>query len=726
MCWLLDPAKRPRDAGPFSLPMPDSPTLMTHWKSAIGWLTTGEPRWRRPALLTVTLAALILLWTISWIGTCGFYGCPSTSQIQAFRPSEGSQVLDRSGRRIGRLSYVRRLNVPLDRVPKYLRAAFIATEDRRFYYHNGVDWRSAARALVRNISDFSFREGFSTIPMQVVRNAFLPHLSGERSLRRKLIELELARRLESTLTKQQILEMYLNIIYLGNGTYGIEAASRDLFGKSVSRLSLAEAATLAGLARGPSIYAPRRHPDRAGARRNLVLSLMAREGYVPEELAARAQAEPLRLAPAEWRPPQDRSYALDPIRAVVDSVLGSAAATAGDLIVHSTLDADAQRAAERAIRIQAAAIQRSSRGRTRRTELEGALVALDPRTGGIRALVGGRKSVLRGFNRALDARRQPGSAFKPFVYAAALSAGYTPATVLDDSPIEIADEGRVWRPENFGGEYGGPLTLRRALMRSANAATVRLSQAIGERRVAALAYRSGIHSRMDAVPALALGALEVTPLELVTAYAPFANGGVRVEPYLVSRIESGDGTVLWRVPAPSPQQVLDRAEAFQMTSMLRSVVDQGTGRVLREMGVRGPVAGKTGTTNKGADVWFIGYTPTLVAGAWFGYDSPRPIAPNASGGRLAAPAWAMFYLNGWHEPSPSGSWNPPDELIERRIDAFNGDLANEWCPVTQREWFKRGTVPTKVCREHEAPLLDRLEEWGRKLGEVLERILGEL
>lgn len=677
-------------------------------------------------MLALATFGLVLVWTISWVVTCGYYGCPSAAQIQAFRPSEGSQVLDRSGKRIGRLNYVRRVNVALDRVPKHLRAAFIATEDRRFYYHGGVDWRSAGRALVRNVSDVSFREGFSTITMQVVRNAFLPHLSGERSLRRKLIELELARRLESTLTKQQILEMYLNVIYLGNGTYGVEAASRDLFGKSVSRLSLAEAATLAGLARGPSIYAPRRHPDRARVRRNLVLSLMQREGYVTSDQALRAQAEPLRLAPAEWRPAHDQSVALDPVRAVVDSILGPAAATAGDLVVHSTLDAEAQGAAEHAIRIQAAAIQRATGGRPGKPAIEGVLVAIDPRTGAIRALVGGRRSTLRGFNRALDARRQPGSAFKPFVYAAALAAGYTPATILDDSPIEVDDEGRIWRPENFGGEYAGPLTLRRALMRSANAATVRLSQAIGERRVAALAHRSGIRSRMNAVPALALGALEVTPLELVTAYAPFANGGVRVQPYLISRIEAGDGTVLWRAPAPQPEQVLARGEAFQMTSMLRSVVDQGTGRVLREMGVRGPVAGKTGTTNNGADVWFIGFTPTLAAGVWFGYDSPRPIAPNASGGRLAAPAWAMFYLDGWHERTPSRAWSPPTDLIERRIDAFNGDLANEWCPVIQREWFKPGTEPTRICREHEAPLLDRLEDLGRKLGKALERILGEL
>jgi len=673
--------------------------------------------------LILGLGLAFLLVMITWVTTCGFAGCPSAAQIQAFRPSEGSRVLDRSGKPLGRLSYVRRINVSVTDVPKSLRAAFIATEDRRFFYHGGVDWRSAGRALVRNLSAISIREGSSTITMQVVRNAFLPHLSNERSFRRKLIELELALRLERTLTKQQILEMYLNVIYLGNGTYGVEAASRDLFGKSVGGLSLQEAATLAGLAKGPSIYTPRRHPERARARRDLVLSLMAREGYIAPAIAARAQKEPLRLSRAEWRPPQVRSYALDPVRTAVDSLLGKGAATAGDLVVHSTIDAEAQQSAERAIRIQGAAIQRQASLSRPKAELEGAVVALDPRTGEIRALVGGRRSVPRGFNRALVARRQPGSAFKPFVYAAALAAGYSPATILDDSPVEIEDVGRIWRPENFGGEYGGPLTLRRALMRSANAATVRLSQAVGADRVVALAHRSGIQSRMEAVPALALGALEVTPLELVASYAPFANGGMRVRPTIVSRIETADGTILWQARPSKPQQVMDRAEAFQITSMLQSVIDGGTGRVVRQMGVRGPVAGKTGTTNNGADVWFIGYTPTLVAGFWFGYDAPRSIAANASGGRLAAPAWAMFYLNGWHERSPIGAWSAPSELVKHTIDASNGELANEWCPNTQREWFKSGTEPTSTCRTHQAPFVDQLEELGRKIGKVIGRIL---
>jgi 1A family penicillin-binding protein len=668
---------------------------------------------------------LVAVGSLVWMRTCGFSGCPAAAELQGFRPSEGSRILDRHGVLLGRLADVRRLNLPLARMPRHLRAAFIAVEDRRFYFHGGVDWRSAARASWRNLRSLGVVEGFSTISMQVVRSAFLPHLANERSLRRKLIELELARRLERALTKQQILELYLNVIYLGNGTYGVEAASRDLFGKSAELLTVAEAATLAGMARGPAIYAPRRHPERAVARRNLVLGLMAAQGYLSADGAAQARKAPLALSATEWRPRRQPTFALDPVRELVDSVLGAGAPGLGDLVVHTTLDAGAQRAAAKAVRDRAAAIERAAGGRYRRAgeALEGALVALDPANGEIRALVGARRLVRRGFNRALDARRQPGSAFKPFVYAAALEDGVTPATVLDDSPVAVTDGEHVWRPVNYGGQYAGPLTLRRALMRSANAATVRLSQQVGSRKVAALARRAGITSRLDPVPAMALGALEVTPLELTVAYAAFGNGGLRVTPTLVRRIETPDGGVLWRAPVHKPERVLGAAEAFQLTSMLRSVVDGGTGSALRELGVTGPAAGKTGTTNNGADIWFVGYTPGIVATVWFGYDAPRAIAGNASGGRLAAPAWAAFYRNGWKERA-GADWEPPPGMERRTIDAFNGELANEWCPTTQREWFRAGTAPTRTCGEHKAPLEDRIERFAKQVGEALKELLG--
>jgi 1A family penicillin-binding protein len=663
-------------------------------------------------------AAVAVFATDAWLYTCGFAGCPSSSEIRAFHPSEGGRIVDEFGRLIGRLVIVRRVNVDLSEVPQHVQQAFIATEDHRFYDHNGLDWRGFLRALVRNVGSLGVREGFSTITMQVVRNAFVPQLAQERTLRRKLIEIYLAYRLERSLSKQQILALYLNVIYLGNGAYGVEAASRDLFGKSVDRLDVAEGATLAALVRGPSVYAPRRHPGRALARRNLVLTVMAREHYLPEALVVRARQQPLRLSPSEWRPREDRSFAIDPVRAAVDSLLGDD--QVGDLIVYTTLDVRAQRAAEAAVRRQADLIDRPAPGK--RDTLQAALVALDPRNGEIRALVGGRRYVPGGFNRAVGARRQPGSAFKPFVYAAALAGVLTPAAVIMDAPVAIRDKGQVWQPVNFDGRFAGPLTLRRALMRSANAATVRLGESVGERRVVALARRAGIRSPLAAVPALALGAGEVTPLELSTAYAPFANGGLRVTPSLIRRIEAGDGTVLWRAPAPRLERVLGEAEAYQLTSMLESVVDGGTGRVVRDRGVRGAIAGKTGTTNDGTDVWFVGYTPTVVAAVWFGYDSPRAITAAATGGRLAAPAWADFYLSGWFERDPA-DWHPPAGMVSRTIDAFNGDLANEWCPVTQREYFRAGTEPTRICPTHQAPLIERLKDVGRKLGEILKDLL---
>ena len=683
---------------------------------------------RRQWIVAGLLGAVLLLPSsgLVWMRTCGLEGCPSPARLQAFRPTEGSRILDRNGVPLGRLAYVRRINVPLERIPRQVRAAFIAAEDRRFYHHHGVDWRSLGRAAVRNLRALEVREGFSTITMQVVRSAFLPDLADERTLRRKLIEIELARRLEQALPKQRILELYLNVIYLGNGTYGVEAASRDLFGKSVADLSVGEAAMLAGLARGPSFYSPRRHLERARARRAVVLAQMVGERYLDPARARRAGEEPVRLAAAGWRPVRDSSQALDPVRTAVDSILGDDAGPLGDLVVRTTLDAGAQAAAERAVSGQAQAIERATgrRGTAAGTELEGALVAIDPRTGEVRALIGGRRFARRSFNRALEARRQPGSAFKPFVYAAALARGYTPASVVDDSPVEVTANGRVWRPVNFGGEYAGPLTLRRALMVSANAATVRLSRAVGERRIASLARRAGLGGPLEPVPSLALGALEVTPLELAEAYAPFANGGYRVRPSLIRRIELTDGTVVWRAPEPEADRVLGAEEAFQVTSMLRSVVDGGTGYVVRRLGVKGPVAGKTGTTNDGADVWFVGYTPTVVAVVWFGYDVPRPISADASGGRLAAPAWAAFYREGWTERSPAGAWAPPAGMVSRTIDAYDGLLANEWCPVTQREWFKAGTEPTRTCDQHHAPLLKRLERFGRDVGKAIKDLLG--
>jgi penicillin-binding protein 1A len=647
-----------------------------------------------------------------WLATCGFDGCPTTPEIRAFQPSEGDRVFDRNSKLIGRLTSVRRVNVALGRVPKHVRAAFIVTEDRRFYRHHGVDWHGAARALVRNISALGVREGFSTIPMQLARNSFLAHRThGDRSFARKLLELRVARLFEQSLTKDEIFERYLNAIYLGNGVYGVEGASRDLFGKHVSELTVAEGAMLAALPKGPSAYTPKSNPERALERRNLVLGLMRRDGHLTDEGVAEARDEEIDVVDEDWFPPApNESFALDAVRQQADSILRTAGLAGSDVRLYTTLDLTAQRAAERAVQDRAVAIERETEGEewiTRgdgdavapQTQLEGAMVALDPRTGDIRALVGGRTYRRGAFNRALKARRQPGSAFKPFVYAAALSTGMTPASMVDDEPVEIQNGRQVWAPANYGDEYQGRVTLRRALMHSSNAATVRVSRIVGERRVVDVAHRSGIRSPISVVPAVALGAVEVTPLELVAAYAPFANGGFRVAPRLLRRIERVDGSVVWtsRVDRDS---VMDARDAYQLTSMLRSVVDRGTGRAVRNAGITGPVAGKTGTTNDGDDVWFVGYTPTLVAGFWFGYDTPQSLGQNASGGRLAAPAWAQFVREGWHERASERAWAAPSGMIMVEIDSETGERAGEWCPHRQREWFKPGTEPTAPCREH--------------------------
>lgn len=671
------------------------------------------------ALALPMLGALVVF--DAWLGTCGFAGCPSRTEVRAYQPDEGGRILDRTGKLIGHLAVVHRVNVPLDRVPKYVREAFVATEDRRFYRHHGLDWWGVARATLRNATAISVREGFSTIDMQVARNTFLANRYDGRSLRRKLLEIRYAKIFENDLTKDRILDLYLNAIYLGDGAYGVEAASRDLFGKHVWQLTLAEGAMLAALPKGPSAYTPRTDPARAVQRRNLVLDLMAEQRYISRRQANAAKSESMALADDAWRPDQgDASTVIDAVRAVVDSVL-PASGRPGNLTIRTTIDWKLQQAADRVLPRQAAAIRWETRNEYGSSPgpVEGAFVAIDAATGDIRALVGGVSVVRGGFDRAIEARRQPGSAFKPFVYAAALRAGLSPASMVQDEPVDVDVGGRVWSPANYGGEYTGPITLRRALMISSNAAAVRVSHGVGERRVIAAARRNGVSSPLEPVPAIALGAFEVSPLELVTAYAPFANGGARVTPRLVSEIDAPGGTILWSDRVRT-EPAMDPQNAYEITAMLEGVVNFGTGRVVREMGVTGPVAGKTGTTNNNADVWFVGYTPTLVAGVWFGYDTPSPIGHDATGGRLAAPAWASIIRAGWREPD-SSAWTPPPGMVPAVIDPESGQLAGPWCPQRTTEWFKPGTAPTDTCQMHAGPQMPSIAEGLSDLLEGLAR-----
>ena len=695
---------------------------------------------RREPILKVSLVIVIVgVFAMDfWLGTCGFEGCPTPREIQAYHPDEGGRIFDRAGRLMGRLAIVRRVNIPISQVPVHVRQAFVAAEDRRFYKHGGVDWRGFVRASVRNAKSLGVREGFSTITMQAARNSFVVSQYKNRSLPKKLIEMRVAKLMERSLSKDQILQLYLNAIYLGNGVYGVEAASRDLFGKSVSRLTVTEGAMLAALPKAPSAYTPRRNLARAVARRNLVLSLMVREGYISADRYPALAAMRLRIASNEWHPDDsDDSYALDAVRSVVDSVLREGDEDVADVTVYTTLDARAQVAADRSVRRHATAIQRESSGwwKGQQHAVQGAMVALDPRNGEVRALVGGRRFERGNYNRALSAHRQPGSAFKPFVYATALSAGYTPASEVRDDPVEVIQGNAVWTPANYNDDYAGLITFRRALMRSANAATVRVSQMVGISRIIETAHRNGIESNIPNYPAIALGAIDVTPMELVRAYAPFANGGYRVKPRLVKRIETRDGATLWTSEVEPLVPVMDPRDAYQLTSMLRAVVDYGTGRPIRDYGAEGLIAGKTGTTNDGSDVWFVGYTPNLVAAFWFGYDERHMIAYDASGGRLAAPAWADFYNQGWSEPVLENAWQPPAGMVPVVIDPTTGWVANEWCPARKTEYFRPGTEPHTLCFEHGPPekawpdqtswpqdVGHKVDNLGKKIGRALGKI----
>ncbi|HEY3746101.1 MAG TPA: PBP1A family penicillin-binding protein [Gemmatimonadaceae bacterium] len=690
----------------------------------------------RQSLILHTLLAISILavyFTDTWLGTCGFDSCPTPRDIQTFQPDQGGRILDRYNRVMGRLEVVRRVNVSLKSVPEFVQQAFIATEDRRFYQHNGLDWRGFFRALVTNLKAGGTRQGFSTITMQVARNTFAVRKYPARSLRQKLTELRLSRLIERSLTKQQILELYFNVIYMGNGVYGVEAASKDLFGRDINQVTMAQAALLAALPKAPSAYTPRRHPDRALARRNLVLSLMVQQGYISANRLPGLQAEKLKIARDEYRPsdPND-SYALDAVRAIVDSIIQGGTNDIVDLTVRTTLDRNAQIAADKAVRRHAAAIQ-SETGR--RALIQGAMVAIDPRNGDIRAMTGGRSYERGAFNRALLAHRQPGSAFKPFVYAAAMAAGYTPSSEVDDIPIDVLQGRDVWSPSNYGNDYAGRITFRKALINSANAATVRVSQAVGIPRIIDVAHRNGIVSALPNVPSMALGSAEVTPMELVTAYAPFANGGFKVKPRLVRSIETADGTQIWAQEEGKGTPVMTPQDAYQVTSMLQSVVDYGTGRTIRDYGVRGLVAGKTGTTNSGTDVWFVGYTPTIIAGFWFGFDTPASMGSDASGGRLAAPAWAEFYQGGWKETALPTAWNPPPGMSMAVIDPTTGYLATEWCPVRRNEYYKPGTEPTIPCPNHgpdsgddqqQNPDWQNQRDWSNDFGKKISKALGKI
>jgi penicillin-binding protein 1A len=491
----------------------------------------------------------------------------------------------------------------------------IATEDRRFYRHFGIDLIALARAALVDLRAGRVVQGGSTITQQIAKNVFL---TPERSLKRKVQEALLALWLERRFSKDQLLTIYLNRVYLGAGSYGVEAAARQYFGKPASKLGLAEAAMIAGLPKAPSRYAPTRDLAQARARAAVVLDNMVAAGRL-----ARAEADAAKARPAAVSGAYGGSAARYFADWVIDQVPAFVGPTARDLVVHTTLDAAAQRAAEAAV---AGLGERGSVG-------QAALVAMTP-DGAVRAMVGGRDYAASQFNRATQARRQPGSAFKIAVYAAALEAGFAPDDAFADVPVEVAG----WSPRNYGGIYLGEITLTTAFAKSSNSVAVQLAERVGRRRVIEVARRLGIASPLSPQPSLALGAGEVTLLELTGAYAVVANGGRSVIPYGIDEIRARDGTVLYRRAGSGPGRALSAAAARTLDSLLRAVVREGTGR---RAALAVPAAGKTGTSQDFRDAWFIGYRPGLVAGVWLGNDDGKPMG-KVTGGGLPAELWHEF------------------------------------------------------------------------------------
>jgi penicillin-binding protein 1A len=619
-------------------------------------------------------------------------------------PPQSSVVLARDGSLIGEIGREWRTLVSLKTLPPYVAQAFIAVEDQRFYQHDGVDLVGVAGALKDALRGRV--RGASTITQLLVGNMHPEVIDRtDRSLGRKLREQQAAREMERHYTKEQILEAFLNQIHFGRRYYGVESAARHYFGKPASKLTIAEAATLAALPKGPALYDPVRHPDRARSRRNTVLALMAAQGYITPQQSAAAQREPVKTAPAEGFV-VSAPYFADVVR--VQAQRASVDVTKGGFRVHTTLDPGIQRAAHEALTTSLAELEAQPSYRHPKYAadedvtdyLQGVVVAMDPFTGDVRALVGGRDYAKSPFNRAVNGMRQPGSAFKPFVYATAIAESLAANAIVADTALAITLPNRtIYRPKNADGEFLGPITLREALARSRNPVAVELATRYGMDTVVATARALGIRSPIAPYPSSAIGASVVQPLDLVAAYATFANLGARVEPRFITRIEDQDGAVVWQNRMPTPEIVLDPHVAFIVRDMMRDVVDRGTATaVRRHVPASIPVAGKTGTTDNNSDVWFVGMTPDLVAGVWLGFDRPKMITPGAGGGSLAAPIFGrMIQLAGAGHSGPS--WDPvPEGLIAAELDRLTGQLATVQTPEDQRytEYFLDGTEPIEL------------------------------
>ncbi len=786
-----------------------------------------------PVLLILT-GILILL---AMLGSGGYIlhiltSLPRVDRLTDYKPPIVSQVFSDDGTLVGEFYLERRTVVPVDKIPKKLIQAFVAAEDSNFFQHKGLDYTGIIRAALKNLMTLSKREGASTITQQVARSMLL---TPEKKFSRKIKEAILATRMEEKLSKEEILYIYLNQIYLGSGSYGVEIAAETYFDKNVEDLNLAEMAMLAGLTKGPELYSPIKHLDRARDRQEYVLQRMVKEGYISSAEAEHARKTPIEITSRKKINADQSAYFLEHVRIQLEKKYGEDLLYKGGLKIYTTMNVNMQKAAYENVRngLKNVDKRQGFRGPVRRLNREevepfcgkvergintktlqegetyqgvviavnpgkgeltvqvgertgtvnqknmswagkvplldsygidekkdkktispgsvievsvikpdkdkrgavlaldqepraqAALIALDPKSGAVKAMIGGYDFRRSQFNRALQARRNPGSAFKPIIYAAALDKGMTAATIIEDSPIEYTiGPGRVWKPRNYDNKYRGNITMREALTNSINVVSIKILESIGVGYAIEYAKRLGIVSPLSPNLALALGASSVTPLELTSAYGIFAANGFKTSPYFISRVLDqenrtleeivppkipilslmssatgepseqpayyGDETVLSAVPVVSPET------SFLITNLMESVVNSGTGRRAKALGR--PVAGKTGTSNDMKDAWFIGYVPQLVAGVWVGYDHERTLGASGSGGQAAAPIWTGFMLQALAD-EPIEAFYQPADISFLSINPHTGRLSGQEQAGSILECFLAGTEPTQYDDE---------------------------
>jgi penicillin-binding protein 1A len=651
----------------------------------------------RPRLkLWESLVIVPVLTTMLLIGILGaWWGVRYARSIDALTRGAGDTVFYTSDGRPWFAMDEQRRDVALAEMSPHIRDAVVAVEDHRFRYHIGLDPLGLLRAAVANVKARSVTEGGSTISQQLARTLFL---SNAQTWGRKGQEAVIAVMLEWRLSKEQILELYLNRVYLGAGTYGVEKMSRHLFGKPARELTLEESALIAGLIQRPSALSPWSNLAGARARSHVVLQRMREEGFITEAEENAARAAPLRLRPYPRSDRADNGYAKLFVRQQFRDVFGGDHPP--DWKVRTTIHAGLQNEAEKAV----------ERGLERigRRDLQAALVAVRPENGHVVALVGGRDFARTEFDRATRSRRQPGSAFKPFVYAAALERDFTPVTLLvqpENVPVKGVGD---WRPRNANYSSEEPVPLREAFIESNNRAAVGVQQAIGSRPILHLGEQLGLDDLPD-VASLALGTGAVSPLQLTAAYAVFPNGGYAVRPHGLETVKDAHGVEVWKHD-DTTERVISAETAYQMVSLMRDVLDRGTGSSARARGVVFPAGGKTGTTNDGHDAWFVGFTSSLVVGVWVGLDDPAPIARNASGARYALPIWADF-ISQAARALPARQFAVPAGLREETLCSVSYQKPTELCPI-YREYFKKDDdVPEETCRVHRAPSIgDRVRD----------------